>query len=82
MLADRIGERTVSVGSFLIPFLHEERAFSTGAAAGVLAVLSAVGVVCPITFAALVAATSWRTGFALVALCPLAGAAGLRRLDV
>ncbi|MBA3365332.1 MAG: hypothetical protein H0U03_06035 [Actinobacteria bacterium] len=55
----------------------------SGAALGLQqTVLSAVGVACPIAFAAIVAATSWRTGFPLVALCPLAGAAVLRRLDV
>jgi sugar phosphate permease len=38
------------------------------------------GIVVPIAFAAVVAATSWRLGFALAALCPLGGYAVLRPL--
>lgn len=35
--------------------------------------LSVIGVLMPVTFAALVEATSWRTAFALSALGPLVG---------
>ena len=53
----------------------------SGAAIGFQqSVLSGVGAVAPVVFAALVAATSWRVGFALAALCPLPGIALLRRL--
>jgi hypothetical protein len=53
----------------------------SGAAIGFQqSVLSGVGAVAPVVFAALVAATSWRVGFALAALCPLPGIALFRRL--
>jgi MFS family permease len=53
----------------------------SGAAIGFQqSVLSGVGAVAPVVFAALVAATSWRAGFALAAVCPLAGIPLLRRL--
>jgi MFS family permease len=53
----------------------------SGAAIGFQqSVLSGVGAVAPVVFAALVAATSWRVGFALAALCPLTGIALFRRL--
>jgi sugar phosphate permease len=46
----------------------------SGAAIGVQqTVLSAVGVVAPIAFAAAVSATSWRAAYALAALAPLVG---------
>jgi MFS family permease len=45
-------------------------------------VLSVIGVATPVAFAAVVAATSWRTGYALAALFPLAGVVTLRRLAV
>jgi sugar phosphate permease len=44
--------------------------------------LSVCGSVVPPAFAALVAATSWRAGFAVAALLPLAGANVLRRLSI
>ena len=43
-------------------------------------VLSALGIAAPIGFAAVVAAGSWRTAYALAALFPLAGATFLRPL--
>jgi len=53
----------------------------SGAAIGIQqTALSVGGFVVPIAFAAIVAATSWRLGFLLVALCPLAGWAALRPL--
>jgi MFS family permease len=53
----------------------------SGAAIGFQqSVLSGVGAVAPVVFGALVAATTWRVGFALAALCPLAGIPLLRRL--
>ncbi len=52
-----------------------------GAAIGLQqTVLSAVGVVTPIAFAAIVSLSSWRVGFALAALGPLAGVVLLRRM--
>ena len=46
----------------------------SGAAIGIQQTSLALGaIVVPIVFAVLVAATSWRLGFLLVALCPLAG---------
>jgi sugar phosphate permease len=42
--------------------------------------LAAGGIVTPIAFASVVGATSWRTGFALAALFPLAGYLALRPL--
>ena len=53
----------------------------SGAAIGFQqSVLSGVGAAAPVVFASLVAATSWRAGFALAAVCPLAGILLLRRL--
>lgn len=53
----------------------------SGAAIGVQqTALALAGIAFPIAFAALVAGTSWRLGFVLVALCPLAGYAALRPL--
>jgi MFS family permease len=53
----------------------------SGAAIGFQqSVLSGVGAAAPVIFGALVAATSWRAGFALAAVCPLAGLLLLRRL--
>ena len=53
----------------------------SGAAIGFQqSVLSGVGAAAPVGFAALVAATSWRAGFALAALCPLVALPLLRRL--
>lgn len=53
----------------------------SGAAIGVQQTALALGgIAVPIAFAAIVAATSWRLGFLLVALCPLAGWAALRPL--
>jgi MFS family permease len=53
----------------------------SGAAIGFQqSVLSGVGAAAPVAFAALVAATSWRAGFALAAVCPLVGLPLLRRL--
>jgi hypothetical protein len=43
-------------------------------------VLSAIGVVAPVSFAAVVSGTSWGIAFALAALFPLAGAWLLRPL--
>jgi sugar phosphate permease len=60
-----------------------ERAGSaqSGAAIGFQqTLLAAGGVVTPIVFAAVVGATSWRVGFVLAALCPLAGYFALRPL--
>ena len=55
----------------------------SGAAIGFQqSVLSGVGAAAPVLFAALVAATSWRAGFALAALCPLAAAVVMRRVGV
>ena len=55
----------------------------SGAAIGFQqSVLSGVGAFAPVLFAALVAATSWRAGFALAAVCPLAGAFVIRRVGV
>ena len=52
-----------------------------GAAIGLQqTVLAAVGVVTPIAFATIVSLSSWRVGFALAALGPLAGVALLRRM--
>jgi len=52
-----------------------------GAAIGLQqTVLAAVGVVTPIAFATIVSVSSWRVGFALAALAPLAGVALLRRM--
>ena len=54
----------------------------SGAAIGFQqSVLSGVGAAAPVLFGLLVAATSWRTGFALAAICPLAGLLLLRRLS-
>jgi sugar phosphate permease len=44
-------------------------------------VLAVVGAATPIAFATLVAATSWRLGFGVAALGPVAGYAVLRRLE-
>src|SRR5205823_3603028 len=64
----------IAIMGFVVLFLHQERGFSSGAAAGVQQTpLALGGVATPIAFAAVVAATSWRLGFLLVALCPLAG---------
>jgi len=53
-----------------------------GAAIGLQqTVLAAVGVATPIAFAAIVSVSSWRVGFALAALAPLAGVALLRRMS-
>jgi MFS family permease len=53
----------------------------SGAAIGFQqSVLSGVGAAAPVAFAALVAATSWRAGFALAAVCPLVALPLLRRL--
>ena len=53
----------------------------SGAAIGFQqSVLSGVGAAAPVAFAALVAATSWRAGFALAALFPLVALPLLRRL--
>lgn len=53
----------------------------SGAAIGFQqSVLSGVGAAAPVVFAALVAATSWRAGFALAAVCPLVAMPLLRRL--
>jgi len=53
----------------------------SGAAIGFQqSVLSGVGAAAPVIFGVLVAATSWRAGFALAALCPVAGLLLLRRL--
>ena len=47
----------------------------SGAAIGFQqSVLSGVGAAAPVLFAALVAATSWRAGFGLAAICPVAAA--------
>jgi sugar phosphate permease len=43
--------------------------------------LSLIGVATPVAFAAAVAATSWRAGFALAAVFPLLGLVALRPLD-
>ena len=51
----------------------------SGAAIGIQQTALAVGsIVFPIAFAAVVGAASWRLGFLLVALCPLAGFVALR----
>ncbi|MBA3717500.1 MAG: MFS transporter [Actinobacteria bacterium] len=53
----------------------------SGAAIGFQqSVLAGVGVVAPVAFAALVASTSWRVGFALAAVCPLAAVPLFKRL--
>jgi sugar phosphate permease len=53
----------------------------SGAAIGIQQTALALGsIVVPIAFAALVAATSWRLGFLVVALCPLGGFVVLRPL--
>jgi MFS family permease len=53
----------------------------SGAAIGIQQTALALGsVVFPIAFAAVVGAASWRLGFLLVALCPLAGFVALRPL--
>jgi sugar phosphate permease len=53
----------------------------SGAAIGIQQTALAIGsIVFPIAFAAVVAAASWRLGFLLVALCPLAGFVALRPL--
>jgi MFS family permease len=53
----------------------------SGAALGLQQTMLQVAVVvAPLSFAPLVAATSWRAGFAAAAACPLAGAVVLRRL--
>jgi sugar phosphate permease len=53
----------------------------SGAAIGIQQTALAVGsIVFPIAFAAVVGAASWRLGFLLVALCPLAGFVALRPL--
>ena len=44
--------------------------------------LSVIGLGIPVAFAATVSATTWQAAFALAALCPLAGALLLRRLNV
>ena len=55
----------------------------SGAAIGFQqSVLAGVGAAAPVLFAALVAAISWRAGFALAALCPLAAAVVIRRVGV
>jgi MFS family permease len=55
----------------------------SGAAIGFQqSVLAGVGVIGPVGFAALVAATSWRAGFALAALCPLVAALVLRGVRI
>jgi len=55
----------------------------SGAAIGFQqSVLSGVGAAAPVVFAAIVAATSWRAGFGLAALGPLAGYLLLRRLRI
>jgi len=54
----------------------------SGAAIGIQQTALAVGsIVFPIAFAALVGAASWRLGYLLVALCPLAGFVALRPLE-
>ena len=53
----------------------------SGAAIGIQQTALAVGsIVFPIAFAAVVAASSWRLGYLLVALCPVAGFLTLRPL--
>jgi sugar phosphate permease len=53
----------------------------SGAAIGIQQTALALGsIVFPIAFAAVVGAASWRLGFFLVALCPLAGVVALRPL--
>ena len=53
----------------------------SGAAIGIQQTALALGgIAVPITFAAVVGAASWRLGFFLVALCPLAGFVALRPL--
>jgi sugar phosphate permease len=53
----------------------------SGAALGMQqSALAAAGAIVPPAFAAVVAASSWRLGFALAALCPLAGVQLLRPL--
>ena len=53
----------------------------SGAAIGIQQTALALGgIAFPIGFAAVVAAASWRLGFLLVALCPLAGSVALRPL--
>ena len=53
----------------------------SGAAIGIQQTALAVGsIVFPIAFAAVVGAASWRLGFLLIALCPLAGFVALRPL--
>ena len=69
------------------PFLHRRRRAGrrrrSGAAIGFQqSVLAGVGAAAPVLFAALVAAISWRAGFALAALCPLAAAVVIRRVGV
>jgi sugar phosphate permease len=55
----------------------------SGAAIGFQqSVLSGVGAATPVVFAALVAGTSWRAGFVLVALCPVAAAFVVRRVGI
>lgn len=55
----------------------------SGAALGLQqTALSVAGAATPVLFAAVVAATSWPVGFALVALFPLAGGGAVRRLAV
>jgi MFS family permease len=52
----------------------------SGAAIGFQqSVLAGIGAASPVVFAAVVAATSWRAGFALAAACPLAAVVILRR---
>jgi MFS family permease len=54
----------------------------SGAALGMQqTVLAGTGAALPPVFAVVVAATSWRTGFAIAAAFPLAGVALLRRLS-
>jgi MFS family permease len=53
----------------------------SGAAIGFQqSVLSGVSAVAPVVFATLVAATSWRVGYAVAAVCPLSGMVLFRRL--
>lgn len=55
----------------------------SGAAIGFQqSVLSGMGAGAPVVFASLVAATSWRVGFGVAALAPLAGYVLLRRLAI
>jgi MFS family permease len=55
----------------------------SGAAIGFQqSVLAGVGAVAPVLFAALVAATSWRAGFALAAVSPVAAALVVRRVGI